>query len=164
MSLENAHTRCRRRHAQRHGSQYRWCWLYCHGIENGEIPGVCRGQRTWHVQREALENLGDPIGFHIFVRVWVHLYNNKGGRRITDGESDIFIVLRGRASRLHVDFTKRVARGRDMLRHAACKGTSPLRVCGNLLKRGRHHQSSERLGENDANLTAWDSRSGETGQ
>ena len=29
-------------------------------IINGKILGTCRGQRTWHVCREALENLRGP--------------------------------------------------------------------------------------------------------
>jgi len=47
--------------------------------------------RTWET----------PSGSISFVPVWVCVYNNKEGMQTTDGESDIFILLRGRESRLH---------------------------------------------------------------
>ena len=48
-------------------------------------------RRTWET----------PSGSIPFVPVWVCLHNNKEGLQTTDGESDTFIVLRGRESRSH---------------------------------------------------------------
>lgn len=70
------------------------------GNRQGEIPGDCRGYRTWHVRREASKNLRGLVGFLTDVPVRVCLYNNKEGRRTTDGESDTSILLSGRESRL----------------------------------------------------------------
>ena len=77
--------------------------------------------RTWET----------PSGSISYVPVWVCVYNNKEGMQTTDGESDIFIVLRGRVSRLHVLHKLQLCKawGRDVLRYAACTGTNPLRVC-----------------------------------
>ena len=63
----------------------------------GEVWRLSRGQRTRHAWREVVKDLGDPL--HSMV---VHgmPYNQQEGKQMMQRESDSFIVLRERESRL----------------------------------------------------------------
>src|SRR5450756_320972 len=100
---------------------------------------VCRGQRPWHVWRKTAGTWETPPAPRSASRR-VRLPNRKRGWPMASGESDWSIVLRERESCLHGEGTN--------------KHTQPAKETWSGLQDWRNH----------ANLTAGNSRKGETGQ